>query len=370
MGRLCTRGPPDRFIAPLPDERCPRAAVPAPETSLCEMVSEHPWVHGVVKCQPMPVAAFRIVLCASVAYAMAIGRPLQAQELVRTVRITLDNDFLNFWEPPRERADHNYTHGLRLTWDLVRVPDFARRLVCRSAPCGTTLEIGQEIYTSTQDWFWHIEGERPHAGWLYGRADVRGGDRGTLRRLGFTVGVTGPLSLGEAAHTAVHETFANFRPRAGWVDQLPTEVAFAALASHSWRLAPSGAPARFVDVVPTVSGTLGTLRTSAAAGVRIRAGAPLAHPWLADVGSRVAPYTFAGLRAEAVVRDMFLDGTLFSDSPRTDHRPVFAEADAGIGVRMGRATLEFRVVRRSRQYAASPWWVTYSSVALGYRLGQ
>jgi len=323
-----------------------------------------------VKCHPMPAPAFRIVLCASVAYVMATGRPIEAQELVRTVQITLDNDFLNVWEPPRERADHNYTHGMRLTWDLAHAPEFARRLVCRSGPCGTTLEMGQEIYTSTQDWFWHIDGERPYAGWLYGRVDVRGGDRGTLRRLGLTVGVTGPPSLGEAAHTAVHETFGNFRPRVGWVDQLPTEVAFAALASHSWRFAPNGAAARFVDVVPTVSGTLGTLRTSGEAGVRVRLGAPLAHPWLADVRSGVAPYAFAGVRAEAVVRDMFLDGTLFSHSPRTDHRPVFGEVDAGLGVRMGRTTLEFRVVRRSRQYAASPSSVTYSSVALGWGLGQ
>jgi hypothetical protein len=299
---------------------------------------------------------------------MATGRPVEAQELARTVRITLDNDFLNLWEPPRERADHNYTHGLRLTVDVARAPGFARRLVCRSGPCGTTIEMGQEIYTSTQDWFWHIDGERPYAGWLYGRADVRGGDRGTLRRVGLTIGITGPPSLGEAAHTAVHETFASFKPRVGWVDQLPTEVAFASLASHSWHVAPTGAAARFVDVVPTVSGTLGTLRTSAEAGVRVRVGAALAHPWLADIRSGVAPYVFAGVRAEAVARDMFLDGTLFSDSPRTDHRPVYGEVNAGLGVRMGRTTLEFRVVRRSRQYAASPSPVTYSSVALGWDL--
>lgn len=323
-----------------------------------------------MRSQPTAAAAIRIVMCASVFWIVTTGRPLHAQELARTVRMTLDNDFLNLWEPPRERADHNYTHGLRLTWDLARAPEFARRLACRSRSCGTTLEIGQEIYTSTLDWFWYVEGERPYAGWLYGRADVHGGDRGTLRRLGLTVGITGPPSLAEKAHTAVHQTIANFRPRVGWTDQLPTEVAFAAHASHSWHVAPVGPAARFVDVVPTVSGTLGTLRTSAEAGVRVRLGAPLAHPWLEDVRSEVAPYAFAGFRGEAVARDMFLDGTLFSDSPHTDHRPVFGELDAGLGVRMGRATLEFRMVRRSRQYAASPSPVTYSSVALGYRLGQ
>lgn len=318
----------------------------------------------------MPVAALRIVLCASIAWVVAAARTVEAQELARTVQITIDNDFLNLWEPPRERADHNYTHGMRLTWDLARAPEFARRLICRSGPCGTTLEIGQEIYTSTLDWFWYIEGERPYAGWLYGRVDVRGGDRARLRRVGLTVGVTGRPSLGEAAHTAVHETVANFKPRVGWVDQLPTEVAFAALGSHSWRFAPDGAAARFIDVIPTVSGTLGTLRTSAEAGGRVRLGAPLAHPWLADVRPGVAPYVFAGVRGEAVLRDMFLNGTLFSDSAGTDHRPVFGEVDAGLGVSLGRATLEFRVVRRSRQYAASPPSVTFSSVALGYRLGQ
>jgi hypothetical protein len=318
----------------------------------------------------MPGLVLRVILCASVVHLVATARPVEAQELARSLQVAIDNDFLNFWEPPRERADHNYTHGLRLSWDLARAPEFARRLVCRSGPCGTTLEIGQEIYTSTLDWFWYVDGERPYAGWLYGRADVRGGDRGTLRRLGLIVGVTGPPSLGEAAHTAVHETVADFRPRVGWVDQLPTEVAFAALASHSWRIAPNGPAARIVDVVPTVSGTVGTLRTSGEAGVRVRLGAPLEHPWLADVRSGVGVYVFAGLRAEVVVRDMFLDGTLFSESARTDHRPVFGEVDAGLGLKMGRATLEFRAVRRGRQYAASPPSVTYASVTLGCRLGR
>ena len=105
-----------------------------------------------LKYPAMPAPALRILLYASVAYVLATGRPAEAQELARTVRVTLDNDFLNLWEPPRERADHNYTHGMRLTLDLARAPDFARRLVCRSGPCGTTLEIGQEIYTSTDDW--------------------------------------------------------------------------------------------------------------------------------------------------------------------------------------------------------------------------
>jgi hypothetical protein len=318
---------------------------------------------------PMSGPVVRILLCTIAALFIVATRGAEAQELARTVQVAIDNDFLNFWQPPRERADHNYTHGLRLTWDLARAPEFARRLVCRSGSCGMTLEIGQEMYTSTLDWFWYVDGERPYAGWLYGRADVRGGDRGTVRRLGLIVGITGPPSLGEAAHTAAHSV-AGFGPRVGWVHQLPTEVAFAALANHSWRIAPNGAAARIIDLIPTVSGTVGTLRTSAEAGVRVRLGAPLAHPWLADDRSSVAPYVFAGLRAEGVLRDMFLDGTLFRESPRTDHRPVFGEVDAGLGVRMGRATLEFRVVRRSRQYAASPSPVTYSSLSLGCRLGQ
>src|SRR5688572_23641651 len=224
-----------------------------------------------------------------------------AQELSRALRVSVDNDSFNFWQPPRERSDQDYTHGMRLTWDIVRVPKPGRAVVCRSGQaCGATLELGQEIYTPTTDWFFHIPGERPYAGWLYGRLDVRGGTNRRLRTIGLTAGVTGPISLAEAAHEALHRAVPSFRDPLGWGDQLPTEVSFAGLLSQADYLPLPGRAARHVDAVPLLTAAAGTLRTSVSAGARARVGTRLTHPWLAEARPAAAAYGFAGVRGEAV----------------------------------------------------------------------
>jgi hypothetical protein len=150
-----------------------------------------------------------------------------AQGLSRATRLTEDNDYFNFWLPPRVRSDDNYTQGARLTWDFASVPRFAHKLLCRSeAACGATVEVGQEIYTPTVDSEWPIIGERPYAGWLYGRGEVRAGKPRTMRSVDIIVGLTGPPSLAEAVQNGFHHLIPGFRQPLGWANQLPTEIGF------------------------------------------------------------------------------------------------------------------------------------------------
>ncbi len=291
---------------------------------------------------------------------------IEAQELTRTVRLTVDNDFFNFWRPPLQRPDDNYTQGARMAWDLASTPRFARALLCPSGvACGTTVEIGQEIYTPSTDW--PAPGERPYAGWLYGRVEVRGGRPRMMRRLDITVGVTGPPSLAEAAQTSVHR-IAGFRQPVGWEHQLPTEVGIGVRASQSWRITPPGEAGHMVDLVPTVRATAGTVRTAVAVGARARVGPRLPHPWLMSEFADVAPYGFVGIEGEAVARDLFLDGTVFRPSMRVQRAGLLAEWEWGGGLRLRRFCLEYRAVTRTREYASGPRSHTFGSVAASWRL--
>ena len=315
---------------------------------------------------PRAPAALVSLMLAAVVLLPAAG---DAQELSRTLRLSVDNDSFNFWQPPRQRSDQNYTHGMRLTWDIVRVPKPGRAVVCRDGQaCGATLELGQEIYTPTRDSFVHVAGERPYAGWLYGRLDVRGGTNRRLRTIGLTVGVTGPGSLAEAAQKALHRAVESFKDPVGWGDQLPTELSFAGLVSQSDYMPLPGRAGRYVDAVPTMSASAGTWRTSVSAGARARVGTQLPHPWLTEARPTIGAYGFAGVRGEVVARDLFLDGTLFRKSVSTDHRPLVGEVEAGGGLLLGALTCEYRVVRRSPQYDASPPSHTFSSINLTWRL--
>jgi lipid A 3-O-deacylase len=295
--------------------------------------------------------------------------PLEAQELARTARLTVDNDYFAFWQPPRQRPDDNYTHGMRIAWDIDRTPAFARKLVCPPGfACGTAIEIGQEIYTPIFDYDVHVDGDRPYAGWLYARVQIRGGASTVLRTAEGTLGITGPPSLAEAVQNGFHRLVPEFRRPEGWARQLPAEPSFAVRASQSWRIAPASVE-RIFDVVPSVSGQAGTLRIAAAAGARARIGLPLSHPWLESDSGGLAPYAFVGLRTEVVARDLFIDGTLFRRSFRAKRTSLRAEWEIGAGLRLRRFSLEYRAVTRTREYdfGAMPSRHTHGSVALGWQ---
>lgn len=304
--------------------------------------------------RPIPAVVIAILTCSSAS---------PAQELVRSARITFDNDYLVFWVPPRQRTDDNYTQGARAALDLAVTPRFVRRVCVRRSACGTTVEVGQEIYTPTVDAPTPQPGERPYAGWLYTRAAARGGTARAAHGVSLTIGVTGPPSLAESVQKSLHRRIPGFRTPLGWDHQLPTEIAFAIRIDRTWRLAPAGAAAQWVDFVPSADMTLGTLRAAVGAGGRIRAGTDLVQPWLARPTHRwLALSAFVGGRADAIARDLFLDGSTFRESVRVERVPIVGGWERGVGLRLRRFRAEYRAVTRSREYRTGPRAHTHGSL--------
>ncbi|HZK77851.1 MAG TPA: lipid A-modifier LpxR family protein, partial [Gemmatimonadaceae bacterium] len=111
--------------------------------------------------------------------------PARAQQLAQTARVSVDNDFFDFWMPIHERPDVDYSQGMRVSWDVSGVPSQGRRLVCgKRSACGLKFEVGQEMYTPEIDSPTPVPGERPYAGWLYGSIAIRAADAGTARSIG------------------------------------------------------------------------------------------------------------------------------------------------------------------------------------------
>jgi hypothetical protein len=206
-----------------------------------------------------------------------------AQQLVRAVRVTADNDYFPFWMPPDSRPDQDYTQGARITWETGRGPDFARRLVCAARrACGFAYELGQEIYTPEFDSVERTPGERPYAGWLYLQASAISATERSRRVFTTTLGVTGRASLAAQTQAAFHRLVPGFRRPLGWDRQLPTEPDAAFRGTAEWYIRGPGTMRRCTDVVATTSGVVGSLRTAMGAGARTRFGLGLTHPWLAD----------------------------------------------------------------------------------------
>ncbi len=209
-----------------------------------------------------------------------------------------------------------------------------------------------------------LSGERPFAGWLYGRATIRGAGVRELRTIGLTVGVTGPPSLAESVQKGYHRR-AGFRQPVGWEHQLPTELAASVHAAQAWRLTTPGMGEKVTDVVGNIDAELGTVRTAVGAGGRLRIGPGLLHPWLKVRKS--APWAFfgfVGARADAVGRNLFLDGSTFGESMSVEREPLLLQWDRGIRASVKQLAFEYRLVTRSREYRSGTKSHTYGSLAI------
>jgi lipid A 3-O-deacylase len=184
------------------------------------------------------------------------------------------------------------------------------------------------------------------------------------------VGVTGPPSLGEAVHTAWHRLTGFWEPE-GWRNQVGFEPGVAVRYAEALHLdATAGDAGRVLALVPAAGAEAGNARTAAEAGVQLRAGWRVPHPWSTAADRAHGPasvYVLAGARGEAVAHDLFLDGTTFGDGPRVEREPLVGRWELGAGLRWRAVTFEFRTESRSRAYATEPGGHQYSTFALTYR---
>lgn len=277
--------------------------------------------------------------------------PCACQALARTAQIAVDNDYFLFFRPPDRRPDDNYTQGARIIWDFASVPGPAQRLCKPGRPCLSQVEFGQQIYTPVVDSTDPIAGERPYAGWLYVRGGIISATDDMRQTVDAVIGVTGPASLAAQTQEAFHKLFPGFRRPLGWRSQLPAEPDFGVGITREIFIAPAGALRDWMDLVPNLSATVGTLRVALAAAGRIRLGFGLTHPWMAQPERRpFEAYVFAGGSAEAVGHDLFLDGSTFHQSARVEREPLVANWERGGGIRVRRLRIEYREVVEGRQY--------------------
>lgn len=296
---------------------------------------------------------------------------------VRAVRVEADNDAFNFWVPV-PRPDHEYSHGVRMVVEADRAAGWGW-LAPSARPCtggeaegerclSTRWEVGQKIFTPRRDAPAPLPGERPYAGWLYASGEGRV-EGGALRRsLAVEVGVTGPPSLAEEVQTAYHALAGYWEPL-GWQGQLAFEPGVVARYEESRLLVDAAAGGvRFATVAPHWRVSAGNVHTGAEAGVRAQLGYGVAHPWRAPGtrrGTPVALYAAGGARGEWVVRSLFLDGNTFRAGPRVEKLPLVAETEVGVGVRVKRLVVEYRVATRGREYRTEPAAHRWATITVG-----
>ena len=213
--------------------------------------------------------------------------------------------------------------------------------------------MGQAIFTP--DWLFDPiprQNDRPYAGWLYANATTSRITARGSRSLGIEIGVTGKPSMASPAHRWVHRTLGKAEPQ-GWDSQIPFELAFAVEYESRTIVArmarESGAS---IQLEPHGSVSLGTLRTGGTGGLSLEAGWNVPpHPdWFGHGPGSFYLLLSAGVEAELVLRDLFLDGSTWRESPTTERTPIVGRAHIGLEVGAGPFGLAFNVTRSSIQF--------------------
>jgi len=308
-------------------------------------------------------------LAAPIGAAFAQSTPASSP---RTVAVRADNDAFDFWMPPWNRPDEEYTSGVRVTYDGGDSPLWSRRWIGRGlAACtiGATVcrtgrsELGQDIYTPSVsvDDPHATAGSRPNAGWLFVSQTARILRDDRSDDFTVTLGVTGPPSLGRQMQHLAHSVAPEFNRPTDWSRQIAFEPGIIVRYEQQRRVTLVGDETIGMDLIPRAAIDLGNIASNAELGVGTRIGWHLAHPWLPDA-ARPEIALSGGAWGRGVARDIFVDGNTFRDGPSVGHRPFVAGGDVGLDLRYGPVSVGYRVTAESRAYDRAPMWHPWASI--------
>ena len=297
-------------------------------------------------------------------------------------------------------TDRNYTNGLRASYLSPEVPrdhwSFeAARLIptfSENDEVRYNFSVGQSIFTPEDtDRRELIRGDRPYAGWAYGRFAVLFYDderddqgdlisNGQLQTLAVDIGIVGPWALGEEVQNNFHNLI-GVEESNGWANQLENEPGLMISYESAWRNLierPKLHDFGF-DLIPHVGFTLGNVMTYGAAGGAMRVGfnlpkdfgPPRIQPGLPGSGyfepsDGLGLYLFGGVEGRAVARNIFLDGNTFRDSHSIDRNVFVGDLQVGVAATYGDVRLSLAQVMRSPEIEGGPT-DRFGALSLSYR---
>ena len=300
-------------------------------------------------------SSFVAFLVASLAACVAPNDTLRAGSVLRSI----DNDVF-------DRSDDQYTSGVSFSYLSQPKASFAESPLPKSvagfldarwpfpeqAQRFVIYSLSHRSFTPTDlDARAVVADDLPYSALLYGTATVGSQGADSLNALSVSLGVVGPLALGEEIQTTVHDWIGSSEPR-GWDNQLENEPLVNVGVDHRRRMLRMGRSEGLGgDLLGGVSASVGNLQTQASLastvrlGYRVPANFHMQAPFLADESlglrayrrsaKRRSFYAFAGFAATALANAIYLDGNTFRDSHSVDHDNYVLRASFGLSARYG-----------------------------------
>jgi hypothetical protein len=286
------------------------------------------------------------------------------------VQLFIENDIL-------AHTDRYYTNGIKVG---IGVPgDTLAELFCNSStlalkPFSNEADrlhfgwfAGNNLYTPKKITIAAPQpNDRPWAAWTYlgGVAQRVNKESGKLDTVEIDVGMVGPPALGDQIQTAWHRWVGASKPL-GWANQIPAEPAVVVSYVHKQKL---DIGTSVFQVIPHAGISVGNVFTLARAGGIARIGLNMTGfgpdsiepggAMLQNTRNAADPdsrgkfefYAFAGFDGRLVARNIFLDGTLFRDSPSVSKRTYVNDASIGVSMRYQWLRISLTHIRRSEEF--------------------
>lgn len=247
-------------------------------------------------------------------------------------------------------TDRYYTAGDEISYMSApnKVPEAARDLAGFLFGSGTTwlgVSAAQQIYTANNTKLIHPDPtDRPYAGYLAVTTTLIQDQANVRNVFATSLGVIGPSALGRPIQNGFHVIIGSDQSH-GWGSQLPDEPAVEFTGTHIWRHRLANAGPLEVDALPSATIGVGTVRDYVQVGGRLRIGHGLDRDFgpgrITDgpsgedaflSGEGIGYYFFVGASGQAIARDAFLDGALFSNSASVNRRPLMGDFEGGVAL--------------------------------------
>ena len=292
-------------------------------------------------------------------------------------------------------TDEYYTAGEQIGWTgpTGEVPGFianAGHAVLGAGDQRLSIDLSQSLFTPANTQLNPPDpNDRPYAATLLLTGQLIQDTDFFRTRVGMQAGVLGPDAGGEIVQNTFHTVIGDTSNK-GWAYQLDNRPVLNFFVDRTYRLplldltslpflnaAPVG-----IDVLPDVTGFVGSEEIYAQAGATLRIGQGLQDDFGAgkimpgttggdayNPDSGFAWYAFTGVDGQAVAYNELLAGNSFSNSgPSVDTKHIVGEFELGLAVIYHGVRVTFSQTWQSHEFTSQQGgWFDYGSVAVSAR---
>lgn len=292
-------------------------------------------------------------------------------------------------------SDENYSSGARFSYTYAedRVPQWAPLLTDWSqelqkefekSSTNFGLSLGHQIYTPKNTRTSElILDDRPYAAWLYLGLSASFQTETHNHSLELDIGMVGPAALGEQVQNNFHSMIDVERAE-GWKHQLENEPTLQVSYQQRLRFVEiENRGSKIIDIIPYFGGAFGNVLIGGHGGAIMRLGynipddygptrpsatdgEPVFIPRANRIPEQWGLYTYGGLRGNAVLHNIFLDGSIFRPSHHVSKYVVNGETEFGIGAHYDGWSMVWRYVTKSPEFQERSQFNSFASLTLSF----